>query len=106
VVCGGRSGANAGARDPDDPANARRLRRRRHNAHGAKGRRCDGSSDVHSRLRIGADKSNEGNVMALTVVTRGFSIGSIKLVVLRGFTAYKWLRETVATSTWTEETEL
>ncbi len=44
--------------------------------------------------------------MALTIVTRGFFIGSIKLVVLRGFTAYKWLRETVATTTWTKETEL
>ena len=44
--------------------------------------------------------------MALTIITRGFFIGSIKLVVLRGFTAYKWLREAAATSTWTEETKL
>ena len=44
--------------------------------------------------------------MALTVVTRGFFIGSIKLVVLRGFTAYKWLREAVPANTWTEETRL
>ncbi len=44
--------------------------------------------------------------MALTIITRGFSIGSIKLVVLRGFTAFRWLRETVATNTWTKETEL
>ncbi len=45
--------------------------------------------------------------MVRTIVTRGFGTGaSIKLVVLRGFTAYKWLREAVATSTWTEETKL
>lgn len=45
--------------------------------------------------------------MVRTIVTRGFGAGaSIKLIVLRGFTAFKWVRETVVASTWTEEDRL
>ncbi len=44
--------------------------------------------------------------MALTVITRGFGIGTIQLIILRGFTAFRWAREVVATTTWTEEARL
>ena len=44
--------------------------------------------------------------MALTIITRGFGIGTIQLIILRGFTAFRWAREAAATSTWTEEAGL